>query len=494
MGNAVVRTWLVYVFTLLMVAALNIDGVSSWYASKGEGGAAIRTGLATVKDLHTRTGIGPWLTSLECAAGPVFEGSYKDKSKCLASHPEPMVLARLKPGERIPDTALKSAPNPNPLDEATTGSRSKRPHEDDRDATPRQVMHEPDGAVALPPRMEPQTQHPLGEMAAPSECARPAVAPSAWGGSGLWTVDDREGVSDQPGAGEAVRFDVPHAPPEDTLVEVHRSAPTAETLLHPPQSEEPSGPLKDSRVRTASLHSEETVAPPDASGAGQELCDESMVRTDFRSVLLVGDSLAHGLALALGRDLKDRTGAVFSFVAKVSSGLNNPNVFNWERTIRLLIEQGPPDLILVMMGVNDANNHIRDGNRLCPVGTSEWAAAYQDKVENFLRIAAEFNIRVRWIGVPVVREEGLQNRVLLANMAARNACSRVSHCRFIDTFEALCDENRRYTNYIKEPDGSAIRIRAKDGIHFSMEGSNLLSRYILQKLETGDEAPPSARN
>jgi hypothetical protein len=70
----------------------------------------------------------------------------------------------------------------------------------------------------------------------------------------------------------------------------------------------------------------------------------------------------------------------------------------------------------------------------------------------------------------------------------------VGNCRFIDTFEALCDENRKYTNYLREPDGSSIRIRAKDGIHFSMEGSNLLSKYILQKLETSGPTQPSAQN
>jgi hypothetical protein len=230
----------------------------------------------------------------------------------------------------------------------------------------------------------------------------------------------------------------------------------------------------------------------DGGSLVQEASTEPPERAAFQSVLLIGDSLAHGLALSLGRDLKDREGAAFSFVAKVSSGLNNPNLFNWEKTMRMLIEHGAPDLVLIMMGVNDANNHIREGNRLCVVGTPEWGQAYENRVESFLRIASETHIRICWIGVPVVREEELQSRVFLANMAARNACGRVENCRFIDTFGVLCDENRKYTNYLKETDGSNIRIRAKDGIHFSMEGGNLLSRHILQELHG---APfPNAQN
>jgi lysophospholipase L1-like esterase len=215
---------------------------------------------------------------------------------------------------------------------------------------------------------------------------------------------------------------------------------------------------------------------------------------ESQSVLLVGDSLAHGLALSLGRDLKKRNGTAFAYFAKVASGLNNPNVINWEKTVPSLIANGNPDVVLIMMGVNDANNHIREDGKLCVVGTPEWARAYENRVESFLRTVSRNHVRMYWIGVPVIREDVLQSRVSLANSAAASACSRVAGCGFLDTSNTLCDANRKYTNFLKEPDGSSVRIRTKDGIHFTAQGGDLLSRHILNELDDEGKRFHSARN
>lgn len=442
MKTEVVRTWLVYLFTLLAVAALNIDRVGSWYLNKGEGREGIRIGLARLTAVHSETGVGPWLTSLECAAQSLFEGAYKDKSKCRDRGSEPTLLASDNAKPQPPVPAKLPFHGSDPLGSApfSEASIDHLPPFPDRELGG--VMHEPDGAT------------------------RDHLIMEALIGGTSGRSDDQETARIVPAA-------------------------RSEAYMHPYGGTMPATNATDTPL--GAFQTDHADSAPEAAISGKSLCNEAFGRTDFQSVLLVGDSLAHGLALSLGRDLKDRRGAVFSFVAKVASGLNNPNVFNWERTMRMLIEQDAPDLLLVMMGVNDANNHIREGSRLCAVGTPEWGQAYESKVENFLRIASENNVQVCWIGVPVVREEGLQNRVLLANMAAKNACGRVENCRFIDTFEALCDENKKYTNYLKEPNGSSVRIRAKDGIHFSMEGSNLLSNYILRKLETG-LTEPSVQN
>lgn len=270
----------------------------------------------------------------------------------------------------------------------------------------------------------------------------------------------------------------------ETEIEDRRGTLVAQTASHEPPGQVALAPLLDGTARGPT---------PDYPG-DRSLQGKSFQNAGDRSVLLVGDSLAHGLALSLGRDLKERDGTAFSFFAKVASGLNNPNVLNWEKTIALLMEKGHPDLVLIMMGVNDANNHIREGKRLCLVGTSEWGQAYEHKVESLLRIVSEHHVRVCWIGVPVVREDGLQNRVALANNAAASACRRVGNCRFVDTYEVLCDSHRHYTNYLQEGNGASVRIRAKDGVHFTAQGGDRLSKYLLGKLDEEEERFHSARN
>ena len=212
-------------------------------------------------------------------------------------------------------------------------------------------------------------------------------------------------------------------------------------------------------------------------------------KAGFSSVLLVGDSLAQNISLPLNRELGVHGEVRFTHFAKVASGLANPNVLNWEETIRALMKERTPDLVIVMLGINDANNHLWEDGKLCMVGTGEWADAYENKVRNFLRIVTANNARVYWIGVPIVRDEQLRNRILMANTAARNACGKQPNCFFIDTFGVLVDESGHYTNYLRESNGSSLRIRTKDGIHLAGAGSSLLAKHIAPHLLLAAKSP-----
>jgi lysophospholipase L1-like esterase len=447
------RTWLVYCFILLLVCLLNIDCVVSWYGNKADGREEILQKLTQVEHIARNSGIGLWLDRFECGAGFAFDGSYKDKSKCLREPAGTVQVSSPREGARHAPVLERGNPTGTVLDIAFAQARALPVQAEWKAPDDAEAAIEP---IATIPRLST-----VEEEVKDSTCK--ALLPPV--------VKEQEigGLSTEEETGERVA-DLASG------------------------NGEGQGPLV-AQIHLAAVRDDREVRAEGGLALGGSLGREVHGRIEYHSVLLVGDSLAHGLAISLGPNLKEWDGAEFSYFSKVSSGLNNPTLFNWEKTIPMLLEKASPSLVLIMMGVNDANNHIRDGNKLCLVGTPEWARAYENRVENFLRIVSAANVRTCWIGVPVVREEWLQNRILLANQAARNACSRLKNCCFIDTFDALCDKNRKYTNYIKESNGSNVRIRARDGIHLSMAGSNLLSRYILLKLgEDSEKEPPSAMN
>jgi len=199
-----------------------------------------------------------------------------------------------------------------------------------------------------------------------------------------------------------------------------------------------------------------------------------------RSVLIVGDSLALGLSTSFEQALKEYNENIsFARVGKVSSGLAIPHLFDWEKKVQVLIEKYSPDIIVVLMGINDANNNIRVDDRKAILGTAAWPDAYQERVKRFIAIIAQRNVPIYWVGLPVVRDEAMTQRIEIANSAARKACEAFAECHFIDTWNILTDDKGNYTNYKKDNQGYTIRIRAQDGVHFSREGGELLSRHIL---------------
>lgn len=220
---------------------------------------------------------------------------------------------------------------------------------------------------------------------------------------------------------------------------------------------------------------------------------EAPGKLPLRSVLVLGDSLALGLAASLERSLKEYNDQIdFARVGKVSSGLATPHLFDWEKKVQVLIDNHKPDIIVVLMGINDANNNIHIDNRKAVLGTAAWPDAYQQRVERFLNTITSNNVPTYWVSLPVVRDKAMTDRIRIANAAAKNACASFDLCHFVDIAAILTDEDGNYTNYKKDEKGYSIRIRAQDGIHFSTDGGNLLSRYILDYISNFVELRPCA--
>ena len=84
--------------------------------------------------------------------------------------------------------------------------------------------------------------------------------------------------------------------------------------------------------------------------------------------------------------------------------------------------------------------------------------------------------------MPITRDSKQANRFKAANESVEKACTRVTNCHYIDTWSMLADKKGTYTDYIKDENGRNIKIRARDGIHFSPKGGEILSRYIVNHL------------
>ncbi len=208
------------------------------------------------------------------------------------------------------------------------------------------------------------------------------------------------------------------------------------------------------------------------------------------SILVIGDSLAIGLARSFEEALENYDNVTFARVGKVSSGLAIPHLFDWEKKVQVLIDEYKPSFIIILMGINDANNNIRIDGEKAVLGTPFWPVAYQKRVERFLGIIKSRNVPVYWVGLPIVKDDAMTQRICLTNETAKKACTDTNDCRFIDTWQLLTDENGRYTNYKKDSKGYSVRIRAKDGIHFSREGGDLLTSYILKYIAKYVELHP----
>jgi uncharacterized protein len=234
--------------------------------------------------------------------------------------------------------------------------------------------------------------------------------------------------------------------PEKKRNKVEKSKKTAPAR----QTAKPSGKARRNRE----------IAPPDwpveAPGPGL-------------SILVVGDSLAVGVGMTLDSAFAGRGKLTMKKMGRISSGLDSPGNYDWNRALKDALNRERFDLVVVMLGANDAHNSP---------GTPAWGRLYESKYTEFLRITAEKHVHTLVVALPPMRKADFCQRVKLANTAIRNAAQQFSgNCVYIDAFSRFADEGGNFTDQIRWG-GEWKKVRAGDGVHFTGTGYLLLSRMV----------------
>lgn len=227
---------------------------------------------------------------------------------------------------------------------------------------------------------------------------------------------------------------------------------------------------------------------PTVTGPGTAKPPKPPVRTDrMRTptpdnrlrVVVVGDSLATGLGVYAERALSPSLTRV-SKQGRISTGLSRPDYFNWPAEMQQIMDVFRPDLVIVMTGVNDNQSLESPGGQLqTQIGTPQWPPSYEDRVQNFARIAVNGGAHVVWVGLPIVSNRGRWELFQRQNDIFENVASRVPNMTYVDTWDRFATNDLRYSDYYWN-DGKVELVRERDGIHFNGTGYDMVARSAIQ--------------
>jgi len=269
--------------------------------------------------------------------------------------------------------------------------------------------------------------------------------------------------------------------------------------------EDPSGQADPKGIKVAQLAvcepplapgADQMVVLPDSSGndvespvpqsAWQTNGDETSApgtaspKLKPHKVLLVGDSMiAEGFGPALQRELIRHSSVQVIRKGRYSTGFAHQEDFNWASALRELTQKNKPDLIVIHMGTNDPIDMLDEsGKRLC-FGNDKWNEVYASRVREFLKCASEKKILSFWVGLPIMSSHKYCAKISLINSIVQSECAKVSGCVYVDSWPALADSKGNYSAFINTPGGRQTRIRAKDNVHLTEAGGEILSEYFL---------------
>jgi uncharacterized protein len=199
---------------------------------------------------------------------------------------------------------------------------------------------------------------------------------------------------------------------------------------------------------------------------------------DQAEVLVTGDSQAEFIGQLLTDELPEDLFDV-EVVPRHSTGLTNPEFFNWEINAQQEIAARQPDAVVMVIGGNDGFNVLVDG-RLYGWQEPQWQLEYARRAAV---VMSEFGSNgerpVYWLPPPTARDSEQNAIYETQNHAVEAAAAAVPGARYVDIFNTINDGE--YSDEL-EIDGRRVLARQPDGIHFTREGAIVPARLILRAM------------
>jgi hypothetical protein len=212
-----------------------------------------------------------------------------------------------------------------------------------------------------------------------------------------------------------------------------------------------------------------------------------------RVVALAGDSMmAVGFGAGLMRMASGDKNLRILRAFKSGTGLARPDVFNWMDQYPAMLGSEQPDVVIVAIGANDGQGFVVDG-KVVLFGTEEWRKTYQSRVAGFLAMVEKTGARVLWVGLPPMRSLPFNQRISLVNRIAYTVVSQDPKASWWSTASFVGDASGSFREFAELPNGTLVRLRAPDGIHFAEEGTSAMTTVLMKWLDPSVESADGTR-
>lgn len=222
----------------------------------------------------------------------------------------------------------------------------------------------------------------------------------------------------------------------------------------------------------------------------------ALTHADPLRLWIGGDSLAGSFGPALGQTAGD-TGVVDATIDyKVSSGLADQGIRDWEEHAQEEMASEDPDAVVFIIGTNDAsiaNTYDADDD-----GVADWEADYREKLDRMMEtfVGGDRHRTVFWLGPPTLGDSDLDRGAVLLGPVMREEAEKYGpDVVYIDTYRLFEGEDGGYSRYLNDARGESVQMRISDGIHFTVDGAEYLGDIIYKLLDKrwdiGAQAQPS---
>lgn len=201
---------------------------------------------------------------------------------------------------------------------------------------------------------------------------------------------------------------------------------------------------------------------------------------DKYRLFVFGDSLGDGIWAGLYRAFTPDDNIEVVKKSRVSTGFVRLDYFDWNDRIKDIAKSEKFHIAVVMVGANDMQP-IRHNRKFLPVDSEGWREIYGQRIDTFIKRLKESHAAVYWVGLPVMRSAEQNAAMQVMNEIFREKAF-VNGVKFIDTWNGFADQFGRYSAFGPDLSGQVRRLRADDGVHFTMKGYRKLAHFVEREI------------
>ncbi len=200
-------------------------------------------------------------------------------------------------------------------------------------------------------------------------------------------------------------------------------------------------------------------------------------------IAVIGDSLTEQLGPAIiERTSRPGVPATTTHDFTYSSGLTRPDFYDWPAKAADMAAEIDPDLWIVMLGANDAQD-VRDAEgRFRHIGSDEWETLYSQRVAGLMDLLTDDGRAVIWVGQPIMRDSDFDDSMEYVSELYRRQAAARSYVSFVDARRIFSDADGGYTDYLPLQGGQLEQMRLGDGIHLTRAGAGRLAEQLFPLL------------
>jgi len=203
-----------------------------------------------------------------------------------------------------------------------------------------------------------------------------------------------------------------------------------------------------------------------------------------------GDSLGDGVWGGLYAVQKQHPDDKLFRYAKVGSGLTRPDFATWIADLPKNLEADKITVAVVMFGANDLQSLRDDNHKGYNFGTPGWKTVYKERIDKSLAEFAKLNIRVVWIGLPIMRnDDSNKGSQLLNEMFAASVKSKTAV--FLPLIDDFKGSDGAFASHLDDAEGHSKQVRAEDGVHFTPLGYAMIAKKVYAAIPPPLPVPPA---